>query len=1032
MSHLTIAAIFAVAGCSKPQQGTGSARFTIGVHKTLQGGDVTRVTIDIAPAQGPDVIFDLNKIGGQWVGTANYLPAGAAIFSASGYVGNASTPSYRGSQAGTIAPNAQAQVSLLLEQVDAPQNYSDGLPEITSVIASSNSVALQQNVDLTATAYDPDGPSDLVSTLWTAAPQTGQTTNGTFTSANALATSWQSDQPGNYLLTLTVTDGKGAKAAISFAVTVLDSTGAGAANINIGFNEWPGVSKITASPGQINAGETAQLAAIAHDDDDAVLHYGWSDDCGGSFATNNSTSASTAYMAPAVAPEGPCTITLTVTDGRGGSNTGALAISVGHRAALNAAPQIDNWSSTATRDFDGSTVTLNLSAHDPEGQGLTFTWTALDTGGSVSPTTDPSTSPSAAAYSPAPNSTCDGLVHGARVTVQDTTTGVSTHDFVINTCPRSCDEEHSFNPTAPSGFFTLDPDGPGGGAPFQAWCDFTRGQWPTGKDGDLILTNGATQTLAAGGGSGPGGAYDFRNINIDATSTLTLSGDGWVVIGASGNVNVDGTVDGTPHHAQLTDLAVNAPANDGTANGEQLTYLVNQAPGGSGGGGSCTISYGYYDCGGGGGGPGGGGGGGNSQGNETCMAGGGGGGSSSGGGNGTSAGCGNVGSNGGASASAIAQGGASGTQGAGQGYGGAGNNLGVGVGGGGGGGGAMDYHDVCYDQCTNTCCIDILFAHICGQFSFCGTSNCNPHFCGNVFYGSGGGGGGGGGPGLNGQPVYLKVLGSLTGSGTINLSGGPGGTGANGLDDAYGYGGAGGGGGGGSGGSGGTLALRMAPKADGTPKPIPGTLAFNFGGGAGGPGGAGGNGYSGPGAPGAEGSVGTAGNIDYRSYSSGGATFCGDTQNDPSNCGACGTVCPGGACVAGRCQACSTTAGQLGQAFNPQGGPTFNCPNMKAGPFTTTIAGYIAGTSPGALDGAPWVNLNLTPCDATSASCGGSVAFTEANRSTASFNFSASHTIGANGDSGRAVIGSGICQVWPATPCTAYLSADTVITIQSQ
>jgi hypothetical protein len=61
------------------------------------------------------------------------------------------------------------------------------------------------------------------------------------------------------------------------------------------------------------------------------------------------------------------------------------------------------------------------------------------------------------------------------------------------------------------------------------------------------------------------------------------------------------------------------------------------------------------------------------------------------------------------------------------------------------------------------------------------------------------GGGGGGSRGRHGQALYMKVGGSMQGTGTINLSGGNGGNGGRGQYS---------GGGGGAGGSGGTLIIR--------------------------------------------------------------------------------------------------------------------------------------------------------------------------------------------------------------------------------
>lgn len=44
---------------------------------------------------------------------------------------------------------------------------------------------------------------------------------------------------------------------------------------------------------------------------------------------------------------------------------------------------------------------------------------------------------------------------------------------VVAVTPRSCRELHASSPSSPSGTYTIDPDGAGGGAPFTAYCDMT-------------------------------------------------------------------------------------------------------------------------------------------------------------------------------------------------------------------------------------------------------------------------------------------------------------------------------------------------------------------------------------------------------------------------------------------------------------------------------------------------------------------------------------------------------------------------------
>ncbi|HEX5746141.1 MAG TPA: hypothetical protein VFZ09_07850, partial [Archangium sp.] len=101
---------------------------------------------------------------------------------------------------------------------------------------------------------------------------------------------------------------------------------------------------------------------------------------------------SPSWTAPASAPPSAvCKVKVTLDDGRGGSTTGQLGINLGLPQSPSMPPVVDElYQSTDTVAVNG-TVDLVVSAHDPEGEALTFTW-SIDSGTLGTPVTSASRS----------------------------------------------------------------------------------------------------------------------------------------------------------------------------------------------------------------------------------------------------------------------------------------------------------------------------------------------------------------------------------------------------------------------------------------------------------------------------------------------------------------------------------------------------------------------------------------------------------------------------------------------------------------
>jgi formylglycine-generating enzyme required for sulfatase activity/plastocyanin len=344
--------------------------------QAVSTADVVRIDVTVTGVGiTTPIAYSLKKTKGQWGGVIGQIPAGAnRTFHADVYdLTNAVI--YTGDATGVTIGNKQtATVVLVLQQKTAPDPFHDTVPFIDSATASAASVAPGDAVSLNVAAHDVD-PGDTVSYAWTSS-------GGAFDSATSTHPVWTAPATeGTYALTVTVRDGKGATRALSLNVDVHAANGRGSASMTASFNAWPAVTSVLATPGRVDVGQSATLATTASDPDGDALSYAWSDGgCGGSFSSASAQSPT--WTAPATAPgAGTCALVVTVTDGRGGTTTGTFVEQVGAPSTVGLAPVITATAQSATSVDGGGTVVLDVAATDPEGQALTFAWSA--TGGTL-------------------------------------------------------------------------------------------------------------------------------------------------------------------------------------------------------------------------------------------------------------------------------------------------------------------------------------------------------------------------------------------------------------------------------------------------------------------------------------------------------------------------------------------------------------------------------------------------------------------------------------------------------------------------
>lgn len=367
VAMLVVVSVFT--GCD-PRPGVaanGSAELQVSLAQTLAASDVTGVRVEV---RGPGILSPLTtelvKSGSAWQGTLAGIPAGPdRVFEASGYDA-AGTVLYRGSSSSvSIAADSTVSVVLTLQQVVVPPPYQNEPPILDSIVVSSNTVVPSGSITLAVAAHDPNG--DALSFAWTG-------TAGTFSSPAAPTTSWKAPATeGVQRLQLEVTDSKGTSVSINFDIGVQRDGATGGADVSIGFNTWPEIRSMKAVPAVLSPGGTTALSVTAVDAEGDALSYVWSTDCGGFLGD---VSSATPSFTLGTGSATRCTFHVTVSDGRGGQHTGTLILQVGGTPRVNVAPKVDSFWQNATSAAGGQVVTLGLSAHDPEGKAVVFSWSA--------------------------------------------------------------------------------------------------------------------------------------------------------------------------------------------------------------------------------------------------------------------------------------------------------------------------------------------------------------------------------------------------------------------------------------------------------------------------------------------------------------------------------------------------------------------------------------------------------------------------------------------------------------------------------
>jgi hypothetical protein len=327
-----------------------------GFDQTVDEGDAVSLGATASDPEGTALTYAWTQVGGPSVVLANANGA-APTFTAPNYVANTEL---------TFQVTVSDGVNTSVDTVRVMVNADDDAP---SVDAGPNQVVEENDVvTLAASASDPEGQG--LTYTWT------QVAGPSVVLSSSSATSPSFTAPEGLSNTQLV-----------FQVSVSDGTNTTIDTVTIDVNRDNDAPSVDAGANQVvDENDVVTLAATASDPEGQGLTYTWTQVAGPSVVLSSTSATSPTFTAPEGLSNTQLVFQVSVTDG---TNTTIDTVTIDVNRD-NDAPSVDAGPNQSVDEND--VVTLAATATDPEGQGLTYTWTQV-AGPSVALSSTSATSP---------------------------------------------------------------------------------------------------------------------------------------------------------------------------------------------------------------------------------------------------------------------------------------------------------------------------------------------------------------------------------------------------------------------------------------------------------------------------------------------------------------------------------------------------------------------------------------------------------------------------------------------------------------
>ncbi|MEY3230128.1 MAG: hypothetical protein RL689_215, partial [Planctomycetota bacterium] len=346
----------------------GGASFTIlysNVSQLLLADGLTSAS-NFAPEASAGTDFAIAEGGLATLdGTASSDPEGVALtYSWTQLSGPTVTLSDPAAASPTfVAPNLLANANLVFEVTVSDGQYLRSDTVTVTVNADNDAAAADAGVDqtvdegdvvsLAATATDPEGQG--LTYAWTQVSGPAVTLSGASTATPSF-TAPEGLTNSSVVLQCSVSDGTNTTVD---TVTVTVNADNDAPAVDAGSNQT------------VNEGDVVTLAATASDPEGQGLTYTWTQVSGPAVTLSAASTAAPSFTAPEGLTNSSIVLQCSVSDG---TNTTVDTVTVTVNAD-NDAPAVDAGVNQTVNE--GDVVTLAAMASDPEGQGLTYTWTQV-------------------------------------------------------------------------------------------------------------------------------------------------------------------------------------------------------------------------------------------------------------------------------------------------------------------------------------------------------------------------------------------------------------------------------------------------------------------------------------------------------------------------------------------------------------------------------------------------------------------------------------------------------------------------------